>query len=80
MCNGDHEAHVRALVLQGLTLGGLRLRRLDSANIEGSDRVEVTASVTAEGRPDSALEQIVGRVSLEPAVTAARWRVEPIID
>jgi putative Mg2+ transporter-C (MgtC) family protein len=80
VCRGEQEAHVRAVVLQGLTLGGLRLRRLDSADIEGTDRVEVTAAVTAEGRPDSALEQIVGRLSLEPTVSAVRWRVEPLAE
>ena len=80
ICKGETEAHVRALMLQGLTLGALRLHRLDSANIEGTDRVDVTAAVTAEGRSDGALEQIVGRLSLEPSVTAARWRVEPVIE
>ena len=34
------------------------------------------AVLSAESRCDSILEQIVGRLSLEPAVTAARWRVE----
>jgi putative Mg2+ transporter-C (MgtC) family protein len=76
VCRSEREAHVRALMLQGLTHGSLHLRRLDSANIEDTDRVEVTAAITAAGRPDSALEQIVGRLSLESAVTAARWRVE----
>jgi putative Mg2+ transporter-C (MgtC) family protein len=80
VCKGEQEAQTRALVLQGLNLGGLHLRRLDSANIEGTDRVEVTAAVTAEGRPDGALEQIVGRLSLEPTVTAARWRVEALVE
>jgi putative Mg2+ transporter-C (MgtC) family protein len=80
VCRGEQEAHIRALVLQDLSLANLRLRRLDSANIEGSDRVEVTALVTADARCDGALEQIVGRVSLEPAVSAARWRVETAID
>lgn len=28
------------------------------------------------GRVDASIEQIVGRLSLEPAVIAARWRVE----
>lgn len=65
-------------MMQGLTLGALHLRRLDSANIEDSDRVEVTASVTASVRCDQALEQIVGRLSLEPSVTAARWRFETL--
>jgi len=77
ICAGQHEAQLRALLLQGVMSGGLHLRRLDSANIEGSDRVEVTAALSAQIRVDSAVEQIVGRLSLEPAVTAARWSVEP---
>jgi putative Mg2+ transporter-C (MgtC) family protein len=76
VCTGEREAHVRALMLQGLSAGGLHLRRLDSSNIEDSDRVEVLAVLSAERRCDDILEQIVGRLSLEPAVTAARWRVE----
>jgi putative Mg2+ transporter-C (MgtC) family protein len=80
VCKGDQEAHIRTLMLQGLSFGGLHLRRLDSANIENSDRVEVSAAITAEGRPDGALEQIVGRLSLEPTVTAARWRVEALVE
>jgi putative Mg2+ transporter-C (MgtC) family protein len=76
----DKEAQVRSLVLNSLTLGGLHLRRLESVNIENSDRVEVSATLTAEGRTDNTLEQIVGRLSLEPAVTAARWRVEALTE
>jgi len=75
VCRGENEAHVRALLLQGLSAGGIRLHRLDSSNIEGSDRVEVLAELSADRRSDSVLEQIVGRLSLEPSVTAARWRV-----
>jgi putative Mg2+ transporter-C (MgtC) family protein len=77
---GDNEAHVRALLLQGLGAGAIRLHRLDSSNIEDSDRVEVLAELSADRRSDSVLEQIVGRLSLEPAVTAARWRVETAIE
>jgi putative Mg2+ transporter-C (MgtC) family protein len=80
VCRGDTEAHVRALLLQGLGAGGIRLHRLDSSNIEDSDRVEVLAELSAERGADSVLEQIVGRLSLEPAVTAARWRVETSIE
>ena len=76
VCRGDTEAHVRALLLQGLVAGGIRLHRLDSSNIEDSDRVEVLAELSADRRADGVLEQIVGRLSLEPSVTAARWRVE----
>jgi putative Mg2+ transporter-C (MgtC) family protein len=63
-----------------LGAGGIRLHRLDSSNIEDSDRVEVLAELSADRRSDSVLEQIVGRLSLEPAVTAARWRVETAIE
>ena len=80
VCRGDTEAHIRALLLQGLTAGGIRLHRLDSSNIEDSERVEVVAELSAEHGSDSVLEQIVGRLSLEPTVTAARWRVETGIE
>jgi len=80
VCRGDTEAHIRALLLQGLTAGGIRLHRLDSSNIEDSDRVEVVAELSAEHGSDSVLEQIVGRLSLEPTVTAARRSVETAIE
>lgn len=76
VCRGSEEAHVRALMLQGFATSGLHLTALDSANIEDSDRVEVTARVHGEGVRPAALEQIVGRLSLEPAVTAALWQVQ----
>jgi putative Mg2+ transporter-C (MgtC) family protein len=80
VCKNEQEAHIRALMMHGLTHASLHLRQLDSANIEDTDRVEVTAAVTGEGSPHSALEQIVGRLSLESAVTAARWRVEQLAE
>jgi len=40
VCKEDREANVHALLLQGLSIGGIQLRRLDSSNIENSDRVE----------------------------------------
>jgi putative Mg2+ transporter-C (MgtC) family protein len=80
VCKGDREAHVRALLLQGVSAGSIHLRRLDSSNIEDSDRVEVLAVLSADRRSDGVLEQIVGRLSLEPAVTAAGWRVETLAE
>jgi putative Mg2+ transporter-C (MgtC) family protein len=70
------EAHVRALLLHGLAGCGLTLRRLDSSNLEGSARVVVTAFATTSQRVDAEIEKIVGRLSLEPTVSAARWRAE----
>jgi len=75
VCRGADEAHVRALLLQGLAAGDMHLVELESTNIEGSDRVSVAAALRADKRNDAALERVVGRLSLEPAVTSARWRV-----
>lgn len=75
VCRGTEEAHVRALLVQGFGASALLLREIDSADIEGADTVEVKAWVSSAARNDAALEQIVGRLSLEPKVTAARWRV-----
>lgn len=79
-CRSKQAAQIRALILQELSRVGLHLRRLDSANLEGSDHVEVTAAVSSEVRSDGALEQIVGRLSLEPTVKAAHWRIEALAD
>src|SRR5450432_1456818 len=75
-CRTPEEAHVRALLLQGLAGGGLALRRLDSNDVEGTGRVAVTALMTAPHRVDADVEKIVGRLSLEPTASAARWQVE----
>ena len=75
-CRGPDEAHVRALLLQGLAGSGLGLRRLDSNDLEGTGRVVVTAFVTAHQRVDVDVEKIVGRLSLEQTVSAARWQAE----
>jgi putative Mg2+ transporter-C (MgtC) family protein len=75
-CRNPEEAHVRALLLQGLAGCGLSLRRLDSNDLEGTGRVVVTAVMTASHRVDADVEKIVGRLSLEPTVSAARWQAE----
>src|SRR5712671_4657323 len=75
-CRNPDEAHIRALLLQGLAGCGLALRRLESNDLEGSGRVVVTAFVTASHRIDTDVEKIVGRLSLEPTVSAARWQAE----
>jgi putative Mg2+ transporter-C (MgtC) family protein len=41
--------------------------------------VTVTAQAVAATRNDAALEQIVGRLSLEPYVSAATWQIDRTI-
>jgi putative Mg2+ transporter-C (MgtC) family protein len=79
-CRTQDEAHIRALLLQGLAGCGLALRRLDSNDLEGTARVVVTAFMTAHSRIDADVEKIVGRLSLEPTVSAARWQADVHLD
>jgi putative Mg2+ transporter-C (MgtC) family protein len=79
VCRQDAEAHIRALLLQAMVGATMRFHELTSHNIEGTDRVEVCATITAHARMDEALEQIVGRLSLEAQVTAARWSFEATV-
>jgi len=66
--------------LQSTSNGQLSLRRLDSTDLEETGRVEVTAQLTAPSKTDAVLEQVVGRLSLEPSVSAASWSVEPVVE
>jgi putative Mg2+ transporter-C (MgtC) family protein len=73
-CRSPDEAHIRALLLQGLASSGLVLRRLESNDLEGTGRVAVTALVTASNRVDADVEKTVGGLSLDTGVSAARWQ------
>ncbi len=78
-CNGAEEAHLRSLLLHALSQGSLGLRRVESADIPDTSKVTVTAQVLAAKRNDAALEQIVGRLSLEPHISAVTWQVDRTI-
>jgi putative Mg2+ transporter-C (MgtC) family protein len=79
-CRAADEEKIRALMVQGFGVSDLHLREIESADIEGTGKVEVTATLTSEKRREIALEYIVGRLSTDAGVTAARWRaVETIV-
>ena len=75
-CRAAEEAHMRSRLLHALSQAGLGLRRIDSEDIAETSKVAITAQAVAAKRNDGALEQIVGRLSLEPQVTAATWQVD----
>ncbi len=75
-CKAAEEARMRSLLLHALSQSGLGLRRLDSQDIADTSKVTVTAQAVAAKRNDAALEQIVGRLSLEPDVSAATWQID----
>ncbi len=75
-CRGAEEAHVRSVLLHALSQANLGLRRIDSEDIPDTSKVAVTAQAVSAARNDDALEKIVGRLSLEPYVSAATWQIE----
>jgi putative Mg2+ transporter-C (MgtC) family protein len=78
-CKNTKEAHLRSVLLHALSQSGLGLRRMDSEDIPDTLKVTVTAHAVAHKRDDAALEQIVGRLSLEPHISAATWQVDRMI-
>lgn len=75
-CYSKDEAYVRALLLQSLSATPMKLRSLRSEDLEEvADKVEVEAEMVTQTRDDELLERIISRLSLEPAVTAANWRI-----
>lgn len=75
-CRGAEETHMRSLLLHALSQAGLGLRRIESEDIPDTSKVTVMAQAVAAKRNDAALEQIVGRLSLEPTVSAATWQID----
>lgn len=76
VCRAQDEAHVRAMLLQAVASGKLRLRSLHSEDLEDQpDRVSIEAELVTQERDDALMEQIVSHLSLEPGVIATRWRI-----
>ncbi len=71
------EAHIRVLLLNGLREAGLGLVALESADLEGRpELVQVRAEIVAhDADAATQIERIAGRLSLEPSVSAVRWKV-----
>ena len=67
-------AHIRALMLQSISEHGYHLRAIESVDIPGTDRVEVSAELVTTGRLDHQIETAAGRLGLEPDLTAVRWQ------
>ncbi|WAL58883.1 MgtC/SapB family protein [Thermocoleostomius sinensis] len=76
VCRDNHEAHIRALLLQAVTSSKMKLRALYSEDITDTpNKVEVEADLVTQQRDDAFLETIVSRLSLEPGVSAVSWRI-----
>ncbi len=79
ICRPEDEAHMRALLLQAMSRSPLTLTALRSEDIEGTQKMKVTAQIRGLGRQDEPLEQLVVRLSLEAGVSSVSWAVHPQI-
>jgi len=75
ICCPEDESHMRALMLQGISGSSLPLTALRSEDIEGTDKMKVTARIRGLGRQDQKLELLVARLSLERGVSSVSWAV-----
>jgi putative Mg2+ transporter-C (MgtC) family protein len=70
-----NEGIARAFVLNTIQGFPSMLHSIASRDLSDTGDVEVEAIVTSPKRDDETLEKIVARLSLDPAISAAGWRV-----
>ena len=75
ICSAQDEAHVRALLLNGIDKGHVSLSALATEALDTTNRVRVSAELKAPCRNDACLEQLVTRFSLEGGVSSVSWRI-----
>jgi putative Mg2+ transporter-C (MgtC) family protein len=81
ICEIKDEAHMRALLLHELANKTLMLTSLSSEDLEGTAKLKVSAMIRGMGRQDQLLEEMVGRLSLEPGVSSVSWVVSsPVME
>jgi putative Mg2+ transporter-C (MgtC) family protein len=78
-CPGADEARIRALLLREASAGALSLRSIDSRPTSAMGVCEVTATLYSRVRNDRAVEDVVGRLVLDSAVTSAKWQLQPMV-
>jgi len=73
-------AQLRSELLAQLDKVGLGLQELKSAGTDTAGQVEITASLLSARRNDAALEAIVGKLSLHPLVSDAKWQASNAVE
>ncbi len=75
LCRSEDEATIRSLLLWNVGQLPVSLYSLKSEDTVHSGRILIDADLSSTGRNDSALEQLVTRLSVEPSVSAISWRI-----
>ncbi|HTV72310.1 MAG TPA: MgtC/SapB family protein [Candidatus Acidoferrales bacterium] len=70
----EREERMRALLLEAIRATPLMLHELSSADVDGTEDVEINARVSGSGRADANLEKIVARLSREAAASSVGWK------
>ena len=78
-CRSQDEQRIRAMLLQGVTQGSLRLQSLLSEDAEQMNHLEVRAEVISSGRADHLMEALVSRLSLDASVSAVSWDIQAVV-
>ena len=77
VCRALEADSVRAALMQGVSkTPDILLTELEIANIDDTDRMEITAILTSHKRRELALEYIVGSLSKLDGVTRAGWKAQ----
>ncbi len=76
ICHSDGEVHARSLLVQIVGSDSkMRLRSLFSEEREEKpDRLSLKAELITQKRNDALMEQLVGRLSIEPSIFSVSWR------
>lgn len=75
VCRSEGENHARALLMQMTQTLPLALQAIHSEDLNATGKVEVRATFHSPGRQHAMLENVVGRLCLEPDITAVSWQV-----
>ncbi|MEW1657326.1 MgtC/SapB family protein [Streptomyces sp. NPDC093707] len=75
VCERRAETHIRALLLQALSVSGLTPVGL-RASRDTEDTTGIRATASVSGDLAQALEQVVARLSLEPDVRDLHWHLD----
>jgi putative Mg2+ transporter-C (MgtC) family protein len=73
VCRDSDEPHIRALLLQAVAREPLTLRRVRHEEVSDTDKARITIELISAGRNHSAMEQVAGRLGLEPSVSSVTW-------
>lgn len=75
-CGNTEEAHVRHLILQAVSVGPLVVKSIESEDEAGTGKVVVSAKLDSSGKQHALLEQLMGRLGIEPGIVAISWNVD----